>query len=185
MEQTDNSNHKSIRVKVEVRIGITIREIIRIGTDLITNQIAETKDNTDKTEAGLDMNKILREVTLEEMLEIMVNKTVEESIEKAIEITVMTEAGTGLEKGHFPEIMAKIELEVQTTVDPGQDPELAQIGIGFIVISVGNTIISQGTVLLLLNLGNQQTMTPPTSNMKAELSRVNSEENLRENHLNL
>ena len=79
----------------------------------------------------------------------MVDKTVEESIETIIEMTVMTEAGTGLEKGHFPEIMAIIELEVQATVDPGQDPELAQIGIEFIVISVGNTIILQGTVPLL------------------------------------
>ena len=40
-------------------------------------------------------------------------------------MTVMTEAGMGLVKGHFPGIMAIIELEVQATVDPGQDPELA------------------------------------------------------------
>ena len=48
--------------------------------------------------------------------------------------------------------MAIIELEkieVQAKVDPGQDPELAQIGIEFIVISVGNMIILQGTVQLL------------------------------------
>ena len=64
-------------------------------------------------------------------------------------MTVMIEAGTGLERGHFPEIMAIIELEVQAKVDLGQDPELAQIGIEFIVTSVGNMIISQGTVQLL------------------------------------
>ena len=52
----------------------------------------------------------------------MTDKTVEESIETAME---MTEARTDLEKGHFPEIMAIIELEVQATVDPAQDPELA------------------------------------------------------------
>ena len=79
----------------------------------------------------------------------MVDKTVEENIETAMEMTVMTEAGTGLEKCHFPEIMAVTELEVQAIVDPGQDPELAQIGIEYIVISVGNIIISQGTVTLL------------------------------------
>ena len=79
----------------------------------------------------------------------MVDKTVEENIETAIEMTVMTEAGTHLEKGCFPEIMAITELEVQAIVDPGQDPEPAQIGIEYIVISVGNTIISQGTVPLL------------------------------------
>ena len=64
-------------------------------------------------------------------------------------MTVMIEAGTGLERGHFPEIMTIIELEVQATVDPDQDPDLAQIGIEFIVISVGNMIISQGTIPLL------------------------------------
>ena len=57
----------------------------------------------------------------------MVDKIVEENIEIAIEITVMIEAETGLEKGHFSEIIAVIELEVQATVDPGQDPELVQI----------------------------------------------------------
>ena len=66
MEQIGNSNHKSIRVEVEVRAGVTIREIIRIGTDQVIGQIAETGDNTDKTEVGLDTNKII-EVTLEEM----------------------------------------------------------------------------------------------------------------------
>ena len=64
-------------------------------------------------------------------------------------MTVMIEEGTGLERGLFPEIMAIIELEVQGKVDPGQDPELAQIGIEFIVISVGNMIISQGTIPFL------------------------------------
>ena len=92
------------------------------------------------------MSEIIGEVILEEMLEIMVDKTVEENIEIAMEMTVMTEAGTGLERGHFPEIMAIIELEVQARVDPGQDLELAQIGIEFIVTSVGKMIISQGTV---------------------------------------
>ena len=79
----------------------------------------------------------------------MVDKTVEENTEIATEMTVMIEAGTGSEKGHFPEIMAITELEAQSTVDPGQDPELAQLGIEFFVISVGNMIILQGTVPLL------------------------------------
>ena len=53
----------------------------------------------------------------------------------------MIEAGTGPERGHLPEIMRIIELEVKAIVGPGQDPELALIGIEFIVICVGNTII--------------------------------------------
>ena len=45
--------------------------------------------------------------------------------------------------------MAITELEVQATLDPGQDSELVQTGIEFIVIIVGNMIITQGMVPLL------------------------------------
>ena len=80
----------------------------------------------------------------------MVDTIAEESIETALGMTVMTEAGTGLEKSHFPEIMATmLEIEVQATVGPGQDQKQVQMGIEFDVISVGNMIISQGTVPLL------------------------------------
>ena len=65
-------------------------------------------------------------------------------------MTVRTEAGTGLERGHFPETMAIIlETEVQAVVGPGQDQELVQIEIGFSVISVGNRNILQGITPLL------------------------------------
>ena len=37
----------------------------------------------------------------------------------------------------------------------------------------------------ILNLGSEQLLPPPTSNMQAELSRISSEENLRVNHLKL
>ena len=108
-----------------------------------------TEDTTDKTAVGPDTSKIIGEVILEETWRAMVDKTVEESTEIAREMTAMTKAETGLEKGHFPENMAIIELEAQATVDPGQDPELAQIWIEFILISVGNMIISQVTVPLM------------------------------------
>ena len=55
-------------------------------------------------------------------------------------MTVMVEVGTGPERGHFPEIMAIIELEAQAIVDPGQDQELVQIGLEYIAICVGNII---------------------------------------------
>ena len=80
----------------------------------------------------------------------MADRIVEESTETVIEMTVMTEVGTGLEKGCFPEIMATmLETEVQAIVGPGQDHEQVQIRIEFNVKCVGNTIISQGTVQLL------------------------------------
>ena len=100
----------------------------------------------------------------------MADRIVEESIETIIEMTVMTEAGTGSEKGHFPEIMATmLETETQAVVGPDQDQEQMQIGIEFNVISVGNIIISQGTVPSLgkkrklklqqmLNLRDKQTL---------------------------
>ena len=80
----------------------------------------------------------------------MADRIVEESIETGIEMTVMTEVGMSIEKGGFPEILATmLETEVQAVVSPGQDQEQGQIGIEFNVISVGNMIISQGTVSLL------------------------------------
>ena len=46
--------------------------------------------------------------------EIMVDKTAEENIEiTVIGMIVMIEVGLGIDKGHFPEIMAVIELGVQ------------------------------------------------------------------------
>ena len=74
----------------------------------------------------------------------MVDKTVEENMETPVEMTVITEAVTGQDKGNFLEIMAITELEVQAIVDQGQDPELAQIGIEYVAISVENIIILQG-----------------------------------------
>ena len=74
VEQIDSSNPKSIKVEVEVTTEITTRGVtteittrgtIRTGTDQITGQIVETEDNTDKTEVGLDTNKIIEEVILE------------------------------------------------------------------------------------------------------------------------
>ena len=59
----DSSSQKFIKVEVEVRTEVTIRGTIKIGIDQITDQIAVTGDNTDKTEIGLDMKKIIGEVT--------------------------------------------------------------------------------------------------------------------------
>ena len=42
-----------------------------------------------------------------------------------------------------------------------------------------------GQLQQMLNLGNEQLTTPPTSNMQDDFSKASSEENLRANHLNL
>ena len=97
--------------------AIVIREPIITNID----QILETKDSIDRTEVGLDMNKIIGEVISEVMLGILTDRIVEESIEITTGMKVLTEAGTGLEKGHFPETLAAIEIGVQVTVGSGQD----------------------------------------------------------------
>ena len=63
------------------------------------------------------------------MWETLTEKTAEESIDVTIGAKVMTEAGTDLEKGHFPEAITTIEIGVQAIVSPGLDQEPVQIGI--------------------------------------------------------
>ena len=54
----------------------------------------------------------------------MIDRIAEQIIETTIEMIVMAEAGTSVEKGHFPETMATmLEIEVQAIVGPDQDPE--------------------------------------------------------------
>ena len=43
---------------------------------------------------------------------------------------IIIEAGTDQEKGHSQEIIAVAEIDVQVTVDQGQDLELVQIETG-------------------------------------------------------
>ena len=72
----------------------------------------------------------------------MTHRIVKENIEQITEMTGMTEVGTDLEKGHFPEILTIIRIGVQAIVGQGQDREQVQIEIEYDVISVGNMIIS-------------------------------------------
>ena len=59
----------------------------------------------------------------------MTERIVEESIEIFTEMKVMIEAGTGLQKGCFPEAIAATEIVAQVIVGPGQDQEVVQMGI--------------------------------------------------------
>ena len=113
----DPSNPRYIRV--EVRIGLTTREVIRTG------QIVGTGDNTQVV--GSD--KTIETVIFKDTLEGMEDKIIEEDIEM-IDIMIIIEAGINQEKGHSQEIIIMVEIVVQVTVDLGQDPELVQIEIG-------------------------------------------------------
>ena len=53
----------------------------------------------------------------------MTDRIAEESTEIITEMKVMIEAGTGLEKGPFPEAITTIEIGLQAIVGPGQDQE--------------------------------------------------------------
>ena len=56
----------------------------------------------------------------------MTDIIVEECIETITEMTFTIEAGTGLEKGHFPEALTTIQIGVQAILGPGQDQEQGQ-----------------------------------------------------------
>ena len=71
----------------------------------------------------------------------MEDKTVEESIRITLTgMTIMTEVGIGLEKGHFQGTMTVIELGVWAIVDWGQDLEPVQIEIEQDVIGAENIV---------------------------------------------
>ena len=105
--------------RVEVRIDLIIREVIRTG------QIVGTGDNLQM----IGPDRTIEIAIFEETLEGIVDKIIEEVIEM-IGIVITIEAGTDQEKGHLQEIIVLAEKEVQVTVDQDQDLELVQIGIG-------------------------------------------------------
>ena len=74
-----------------------------------------------------DLDKTIDTVLFEDTLEGMEDKIIGEDIEM-IDITIIIEAGIDQEKGHSQEII--IAVEIQVTVDLGQDPEIVQIEIG-------------------------------------------------------
>ena len=59
----------------------------------------------------------------------MTDRIVVKSIETFTEMTVMIEAGTGLEKGCFPEVRTAKGIGVQAIAGPSQDQEQVQIEI--------------------------------------------------------
>ena len=72
------------------------------------------------------MNKVIGEVISEVTLGILTDRIVEESIKIIAGMKVMRELEIGLEKGHFLETLASIEIGVKATVGPGQDQEQGQ-----------------------------------------------------------
>ena len=105
-------------IRVEVKVGLIIREVIRTG------QIVGTGDSIQV----VGPEKTIETVILEETLEGMIDKIVEEDIEMT-DIMIIIEAGIDQGKGHSQEIIVVAEIEVQVTVDQGQDLELVQIQI--------------------------------------------------------
>ena len=135
----DPSNPKYI--KVEVRIGPIVKEVIRIG---IVGQTVETEDNMEI----IGLHKAIETTILERTLEDMEDKIVEENM-GIIGTMIITGAGIDQEKGHSQEIMVTIGIEVPVTVDQGLDLELILIEIGQDVTIVGNMPILSEIVPIL------------------------------------
>ena len=111
----------------------------------------------------------------------MVDKIVEENIETIIEMTVMTETGTGLEKGHFLEIMATIENR-STSNSRSRSGSRASTNRDRIRCYKYREYDHQQ----MLHLRDEKTsLVPSMSNMQGNLSRTGSEESQRTGHLNL
>ena len=129
------------------------------------------------------------------MLGIMVDKTVEENIEAAIEVTVMTKAGTGLER-LFPRNYSN-NITRSTSNSRSRSGSRASMNRDRIhcykcreydhfardcPTSREEKEVEQ--LQQMLNLGDEQTsVTPP--NMQDNFSRTSSEENPRVCYLNL
>ena len=105
--------------RVEVRIDLIIREVITTG------QIVGTGENLQI----IGPDRTIEIAIFEETLEGIIDKIIEVVIEM-IGIMITIAAGVDQEKGHLQEIIVVAEIEVQVTVDQGQDLELVQIGIG-------------------------------------------------------
>ena len=105
-------------IRVEVRIDLIIREVIRTG------HIVRTGDSIQIV--GPD--RTIETAILEETLEGMADKIIEEVIEM-VDIMITIEVGIDQEKEHLQEIIVVTETEIQGTVDQDQDLELVQIGI--------------------------------------------------------
>ena len=76
-------------IRVEVRIGLIIKEVIRTGQILGTGDSIQVVGPDRTIEIGI----------LEETLEDIVDKIIEEDIEM-IDIVITVEAGTDQKKGH-------------------------------------------------------------------------------------
>ena len=103
----DPSNPKYIRV--EVRTGPVIREVIRIEA---VGQTAEAEDSMET----IDLDKTIETVIFGGILEDMEDKIIEENTE-IIGAMNITDAEIDQEKGHSQGIMVTIWIEVPVTVD--------------------------------------------------------------------
>ena len=106
-------------IRIEVSIGLTVREVIRTG------QVVEIGDNLWIT----DPDRITEVAILEGTLEGMVDRIIEDTTEMK-DIMTTIEMEIGQEKEHLQEITVVTETEVQVIVDQDQGLELIQIGTG-------------------------------------------------------
>ena len=125
-------------------ITINIDQIVGIGEFNLTGKARH--DPCMRRSIGLEILEVIGE-----HIKILDDRITEEHIDvtTGMKATAEREAGVGLEKGHFQEIMAAIiegMIEIQVIVDQCQNQEQARIGIELDVISGESMITFQKIV---------------------------------------
>ena len=168
-----------------------VRETIKIDTDQITGQTAEIEDNTDKTEVGLGMNKILAEVTLEEIQEIMVDKTsyrndtYDRSRNRSRERSFSGNYGNNITRC-TSNSRARSGSRASTNRDRILCYKCREYDHFTRDCPTSREEREIEQLQQMLNLGDEQTsLATPMSNTQDDFSRVSSEESLKANPLNL
>ena len=114
MEEQGNLNLKYIKAEVEAKIGVTAKEVVRIGIGQTIDQTVGIEDSSGKKEVDTNLSKVTEEIISEIIPEVTVDKTSDESIGIIIiEMITMIEVGIGLRKYHFQEIMVVTVMQIK------------------------------------------------------------------------
>ena len=110
MTERDHLSLKYIKAEEEDKTEVIIKEIIRIETDQIIDQVVEIEDSS---EIEPDLNRTMERTIFGIMPGDMEDITADGNIEMiVIDLMVTKEVGIDQDIGHSQEFIALIELEV-------------------------------------------------------------------------
>ena len=126
----DHLNPSYIKTEEEHKKEVTVRSYQnrnRLGNRSSSRYRGQFRQDRGRP----SFKKVIEGTILEAILEDTVDKIVEGNIEMIIiEVVVIIEVGIGLERDRSYKTIAITELEIQATVDQGQDQEPVLTGIG-------------------------------------------------------